>query len=43
MAGNAVIDLVLVILDGISRDLGISYEFINQGVSVVIEHVSCVQ
>ena len=28
--GNAVIDLVLVILDGGSRDLGTSYELINQ-------------
>lgn len=28
--GNAVIDLVLVVLDGSSRDLGTSYELINQ-------------
>ena len=28
--GNAVIDLVLVILDGSTRDLGTSYELINQ-------------
>jgi len=35
-AGNPLIDLVLIILDGGSRDLGTSYELINQ---VIIPHL----